>query len=161
MSEKASSAVAQSHSADVRQLSESALRLGGGGRLSHGCNWVALPSGALCISSITPLALMVFCVCRPRIRQRRPVTQHLAFASHRVKVEGAALRSVHTVAAGREKPGAIYGRLSLNHSAPAFFGILVASLNDVTGRDPLGVAQVERSPDTIGEFIAPHEAALV
>ena len=163
MGEKASSAVAKSHSAHVRQLSESALRLGGGGRLSHGCNWVDLASGALCISSILGSALMVFFVCPPRIRQRRPVPQPLAFASHRVKVEGAALRSAHTVAAGEEKPGAIYGRPFPQPLGVrlAFFGILVASLTDVTGRDPLGVAQVERSPNTIGEVIAPYEAALV
>jgi acyl carrier protein len=40
------------------------------------------------------------------------------------------------------------------------FAILVARLEDLTGRDPLGSADEARFPRTIGEFIALYEEAL-
>ena len=40
------------------------------------------------------------------------------------------------------------------------FAILVARLEDITGRDPLGSADVGRFPRTIGEFVALYEEAL-
>ena len=41
------------------------------------------------------------------------------------------------------------------------FAILVARLEDVTGRDPLTEAQGGRFPRTIGEFVALYEESLV
>ena len=40
------------------------------------------------------------------------------------------------------------------------FAILVARLEDITGRDPLGSADGEQLPRTIGEFVALYEEAL-
>jgi hypothetical protein len=40
------------------------------------------------------------------------------------------------------------------------FAILVARLEDITGRDPFGSGEVPRFPSTIGEFIALYEEAL-
>ena len=40
------------------------------------------------------------------------------------------------------------------------FAILVARLEDITGRDPLGSAEGARFPRTIREFIAVYEEAL-
>ena len=41
------------------------------------------------------------------------------------------------------------------------FAILVARLEDITGRDPLSEAQGARFPTTIGEFVALYEEARV
>ena len=41
------------------------------------------------------------------------------------------------------------------------FAILVARLEDLTGRDPLGENQSNRFPRTIGELIALYEQAVV
>jgi hypothetical protein len=41
------------------------------------------------------------------------------------------------------------------------FAILVARLEDITGRDPLSEAQGTRFPTTIGEFVALYEEARV
>jgi hypothetical protein len=40
------------------------------------------------------------------------------------------------------------------------FAILVARLEDITGRDPLTSADEARFPRTIGEFVALYEEAL-
>ena len=40
------------------------------------------------------------------------------------------------------------------------FAILVARLEDLTGRDPLGSSEGARFPRTIGEFVALYEEAL-
>ena len=40
------------------------------------------------------------------------------------------------------------------------FAILVARLEDITGRDPLGSADETRFPRTIGEFVALYEEAI-
>jgi hypothetical protein len=40
------------------------------------------------------------------------------------------------------------------------FAILVARLEDITGRDPFGSSQGARFPRTIGEFIALYEEAI-
>jgi acyl carrier protein len=41
------------------------------------------------------------------------------------------------------------------------FAILVARLEDITGRDPFGEAQDGQFPRTIGEFVALYEEARV
>ena len=41
------------------------------------------------------------------------------------------------------------------------FAILVARLEDITGRDPLGEAEGKPFPRTIGEFVALYEQAVV
>ena len=41
------------------------------------------------------------------------------------------------------------------------FAILVARLEDITGRDPLSEAQGGQFPTTIGEFVALYEEARV
>jgi len=41
------------------------------------------------------------------------------------------------------------------------FAILVARLEDVTGRDPLGAAEETRFPSTVGEFVALYDQTLV
>jgi hypothetical protein len=40
------------------------------------------------------------------------------------------------------------------------FAILVARLEDITGRDPFGSGQEVRFPRTIGEFVALYEEAV-
>ena len=40
------------------------------------------------------------------------------------------------------------------------FAILVARLEDITGRDPFGSGQEAHFPRTVGEFIALYEEAL-
>ena len=52
--------------------------------------------------------------------------------------------------------------LSLNDSGldSLCFAILVARLEDITGRDPLGAADGARFPRTIGEFVALYEEAV-
>ncbi len=40
------------------------------------------------------------------------------------------------------------------------FAIIVARLEDITGRDPLGSAEVVRFPHTLGEFVALYEEAI-
>ena len=40
------------------------------------------------------------------------------------------------------------------------FAILVARLEDITGRDPLGSAEQTSLPQTVGEFISLYEEAL-
>ena len=81
-----------------------------------------------------------------------------------MSVRATILNEIHTVAASQEKTLApINGRPSPQRLGldSLCFAILVARLEDITGRDPLGEAQVERFPRTIGEFIALYEAVLV
>ena len=40
------------------------------------------------------------------------------------------------------------------------FAILVARLEDLTGRDPLGSGEQTQFPRTVGEFIAMYEGAV-
>jgi hypothetical protein len=81
-----------------------------------------------------------------------------------VSMRATILNEIHTVAASQQKTLApLMDDLSLIDSGldSLCFAILVARLEDLTGRDPLGEAQMERFPSTIGEFIALYEAVLV
>jgi hypothetical protein len=74
------------------------------------------------------------------------------------------LTEIHAVATSQEKTLApLTDDLFLNDSGldSLCFAILVARLEDITGRDPLGEAQGARFPSTIGEFISLYEEALV
>jgi hypothetical protein len=74
------------------------------------------------------------------------------------------LNEIPAVAASQGKTLApLTDDLALNDSGldSLCFAILVARLEDITGRDPLGEAQGGRFPRTIGEFIALYEEALV
>lgn len=71
------------------------------------------------------------------------------------------LDEIQTVAATHKKTlPPLTDALPLNESGldSLCFAILVARLEDTTGRDPLGEAQ--RFPVTIGDFIAMYEEAL-
>ena len=73
------------------------------------------------------------------------------------------LDEFRTVAAQQKKPLApLADSLSLQDSGldSLCFAILVARLEDITGRDPLGSADGARFPHTIGEFVALYEEAL-
>ena len=70
---------------------------------------------------------------------------------------------IRRVAANQNKTLApLTDDLSLNDSGldSLCFAILVARLEDITGRDPLGSADGARFPRTIGEFVALYEEAL-
>ena len=74
------------------------------------------------------------------------------------------LDEIRSVAANQNKTLApLTDNLSLNDSGldSLCFAILVARLEDITGRDPLSEAQGGRFPRTIGEFVALYEEALV
>jgi acyl carrier protein len=75
------------------------------------------------------------------------------------------LNEIQTVAERQKKtlPSSITDALPLNESGldSLCFAILVARLEDITGRDPLSEAHGGRFPRTIGEFIALYEQALV
>ena len=73
------------------------------------------------------------------------------------------LDEIRTVAASQKKTLApLTDDLSLHDSGldSLCFAILVARLEDITGRDPFGSAEQARFPRTIGEFIALYEEAL-
>jgi len=74
------------------------------------------------------------------------------------------LDEIETVAAIQKKKLApLTDDLPLNESGldSLCFALLVARLEDLTGRDPLSEAGGGRFPSTIGEFIALYEEALV
>jgi hypothetical protein len=73
------------------------------------------------------------------------------------------LDEIRAVAASQKKALApLSDDLSLHDSGldSLCFAILVARLEDITGRDPLGSADEARFPRTIGEFVALYEEAL-
>jgi hypothetical protein len=73
------------------------------------------------------------------------------------------LDEIRAVAASQKKKLApLSDDLSLHDSGldSLCFAILVARLEDITGRDPLGSADEARFPRTIGEFVALYEEAL-
>ena len=73
------------------------------------------------------------------------------------------LDEIRTVAANQKKTLApLTDDLSLHDSGldSLCFAILVARLEDITGRDPLGTAEEARFPRTIGEFVALYEEAV-
>lgn len=74
------------------------------------------------------------------------------------------LNEIQTVAANQNKtlPPLTDG-LALNDLGLDLlcFAILVARLEDITGRDPFGEAQDGQFPRTIGEFVALYEEARV
>ena len=74
------------------------------------------------------------------------------------------LNEIQTVAASQKKTlPPLTDALPLNDSGlnSLCFAILVARLEDITGRDPLSEAEGGRFPRTIGEFVALYEEALV
>ena len=73
------------------------------------------------------------------------------------------LNEIHAIAASQQKTLApLTDDLFLHDSGldSLCFAILVARLEDITGRDPLSEAQVGRFPRTIGEFVALYEEVL-
>ena len=82
----------------------------------------------------------------------------------KMSVRDTILTEIRAVAASQEKTLApLTDDLPLNDSGldSLCFAILVARLEDITGRDPLGEAQGWRFPRTIGEFISLYEQVLV
>jgi hypothetical protein len=74
------------------------------------------------------------------------------------------LKEMQAVAANRNKTlPPLSDALPLNDSGldSLCFAILVARLEDITGRDPLSEAQGGQFPRTIGEFVALYEEARV
>ncbi len=74
------------------------------------------------------------------------------------------LKEIQTVAANRNKTlPPLTDALPLNDSGldSLCVAILVARLEDITGRDPLSESQGGQFPRTIGEFIALYEEACV
>ena len=72
------------------------------------------------------------------------------------------LDEIRAVAANQKKALApLTDDLALHESGldSLCFAILVARLEDITGRDPIGSADA-RFPRTIGEFVALYEEAL-
>jgi acyl carrier protein len=81
-----------------------------------------------------------------------------------MSVRAAILKEIQAVAASQNKTLApLTDALPLNDSGldSLCFAILVARLEDLTGRDPLSEAQGGQFPTTIGEFIALYEDARV
>jgi acyl carrier protein len=81
-----------------------------------------------------------------------------------MSVRATILKEIQTVAADRNKTlPPLTDALPLNDSGldSLCFAILVARLEDITGRDPLSEAQGGQFPRTIGEFIALYEEACV
>jgi acyl carrier protein len=80
-----------------------------------------------------------------------------------VSLKATILDEIRVVASRQQKALApLSDDLSLHDSGldSLCFAILVARLEDLTGRDPLGSADEARFPRTIGEFIALYEEAL-
>ncbi len=74
------------------------------------------------------------------------------------------LKEIQSVAASQKKTvPPLTDELPLGDSGldSLCFAILVSRLEDITGRDPLGEAEGGRFPETIGEFVALYEGALV
>jgi hypothetical protein len=74
------------------------------------------------------------------------------------------LKEIETVAAQQNKTIApLTDAIPLNDTGldSLCFAILVARLEDITGRDPLSEAQGGQFPRTIGEFLALYEEACV
>jgi hypothetical protein len=74
------------------------------------------------------------------------------------------LTEIQIVAANQNKTlPPLTDTLSLNDSGldSLCFAILVARLEDITGRDPLSKAPGGQFPTTIGEFVALYEEACV
>jgi acyl carrier protein len=74
------------------------------------------------------------------------------------------LKEIETVAANQNKAlQPLTDTLPLNDSGldSLCFAILVARLEDITGRDPLSETQSGQFPKTIGEFVALYEEARV
>jgi hypothetical protein len=74
------------------------------------------------------------------------------------------LKEIQTVAASQGKTlPPLTDALSLDDSGldSLCFAILVARLEDITGRDPLERTQGGRFPTTIGELVALYEETLV
>ena len=81
-----------------------------------------------------------------------------------MSVRDTILKEIQMVAANQNKTlPPLTNSLLLNNSGldSLCFAILVARLEDVTGRDPLSEAQGGRFPRTIGEFVALYEEARV
>ena len=73
------------------------------------------------------------------------------------------LDEIRVVAVTQNKTlGSLTDELSLHDSGldSLCLAILVARLEDITGRDPLASAEDARFPRTIGKFIALYEEAL-
>jgi len=73
------------------------------------------------------------------------------------------LDEIRTVAAEQRKVLApLTDDLTLHDSGldSLCFAILVARLEDLSGRDPFGLVQDARFPRTVGEFIALYDEAL-
>ena len=73
------------------------------------------------------------------------------------------LKEIQTVAASQKRTlPPLTDALPLNDSGldSLCFAILVARLEDMTGRDPLGSAEDIRFPRTVGEFIALYDEAF-
>jgi hypothetical protein len=82
----------------------------------------------------------------------------------KMSVRDTILTEILSVAASQEKTLVpLMDDLPLNDSGldSLCFAILVARLEDITGRDPFGEAQGGRFPRTIGEFISLYEEVLV
>ena len=80
-----------------------------------------------------------------------------------MSLKGTILNEIRNVAASQKMTLApLTDDLSLQDSGldSLCFAILVARLEDITGRDPLSEAQGQRFPRTIGEFIALYEEAV-
>jgi len=73
------------------------------------------------------------------------------------------LGEIRTIAASQKKVLApLTDDLPLHESGldSLCFAILVARLEDITGRDPLGSDEQPRFPSTVGEFVALYDEAL-
>ncbi len=81
-----------------------------------------------------------------------------------MSVRDVIMKEIQMVAANQNKTlPPLTDSLLLNDSGldSLCFAILVARLEDVTGRDPLSEVQGGRFPRTIGEFVALYEEARV
>jgi hypothetical protein len=80
-----------------------------------------------------------------------------------MSLRGTILNEIRSVAASQKMALApLADDLSLHDSGldSLCFAILVARLEDLTGRDPFGSGPEARFPRTVGEFIALYEEAL-
>jgi hypothetical protein len=80
-----------------------------------------------------------------------------------MSLKGTILDEIRTVAANQKMTLApLSDDLFLSDSGldSLCFAILVARLEDITGRDPFGSGQEASFPRTIGEFIALYEEAV-
>jgi hypothetical protein len=80
-----------------------------------------------------------------------------------MSLKGTIINEIRNVAASQKMTLApLTDDLSLQDSGldSLCFAILVARLEDITGRDPFGLGPEARFPRTVGEFIALYEKAL-